>query len=152
MMIDPDLAFAIGNNGVLLAWIALALALFVPAMRNVTLRVTGMLVPALLAVAYILLIGASFGETPGGGFGSIAQIRALFANDHALTAGWFHYLAFDLFVGSWIVRDGLSRGVPRLGLLLCLPLTLMFGPAGLLLYFGLRLAFGGRGEAKAVLA
>ena len=50
----------------------------------------------------------------GGGFGSIAEVRALFANDSALAAGWLHYLAFDLFVGAWIAREGPGLGRPRL--------------------------------------
>ena len=41
----------------------------------------------------------------GAGFNSIAQVRALFSVDRALVAGWIHYLAFDLFIGSWEVRD-----------------------------------------------
>ena len=79
-------------------------------------------VPALLAVAYILLIWPGFGEAEGGGFGSIAEIRALFANDSALAAGWLHYLAFDLFVGSLDRRaTGSSAASPGLLLLPCLP-------------------------------
>jgi len=27
-------------------------------------------------------------------------VRALFAHDHVLVAGWVHYLAFDLMVGA----------------------------------------------------
>jgi hypothetical protein len=76
-------------------------------------------------------------------------VRALFANDSALAAGWIHYLAFDLFIGSWIVRDGLERQVPRLLITFCLPLTLVAGPAGLLLYFAFRLAFARRTQPEA---
>ena len=85
------------------------------------------------------MLASSWGATPGGGFGSIAQVRALFANDAALTAGWFHYLAFDLFVGTWIAPEGLAAGVLPIVLVLCLLLTFLFGPAGLLLFLALRL-------------
>ena len=54
---------------------------------------------------------------------------------------WIHYLVFDLFVGAWIVRDAARRGVAHLAVVPCLLLTLMVGPAGLLLYLVLRLAF-----------
>ncbi|MQB08049.1 DUF4281 domain-containing protein [Agrobacterium tumefaciens] len=57
-----------------------------------------------------------------------------------MATGWLHYLAFDLFVGSWIVTDGLERGVHRWLLFSCLALTFLFGPAGLLLNFAMRLA------------
>ena len=85
-----------------------------------------------------MLIRAGFAEAPNGGFGSVAQVRNLFASDAALVAGWLHYLAFDLFVGTWIVRTGLAERLPRLLLLICLPATFLFGPAGLLIFFGLR--------------
>ena len=55
-----------------------------------------------------------------------------------LLAGWLHYLAFDLFVGAWIVRTARSEGMPFLLVLPCLPLTFLFGPAGFLLFVVLR--------------
>ena len=54
--------------------------------------------------------------------------------------GWVHYLAFDLFVGSWQVRDAQERGIPHLAVVPSLILTFLFGPVGLLLYFIIRLA------------
>lgn len=94
-------------------------------------------VPALLAVVYAVLAAISI---PGsnGGFSSLAGVRTLFENDWALMAGWTHYLAFDLFIGGWEVRDAQRRGVPHLLVVPALIMTFMLGPAGLLLYFALR--------------
>jgi hypothetical protein len=78
----------------------------------------------------------------------VSEVRALFANDFALTAGWVHYLAFDLFVGTWIARTGLEAGLPRPLLLPCLALTFMLGPAGLLAYLLLRAVAGRRAPAS----
>ncbi|HEY0324699.1 MAG TPA: ABA4-like family protein [Allosphingosinicella sp.] len=142
-MLDPSTTFDLAGPIVLGSWAGLILALFVKPARPVALTVTQFVAPGLLAIAYVLLIWVGMGAE-GGGFGSIAEIRALFADDSALVAGWFHYLAFDLFVGSWIVRDHNDSGVPALLVLPCLPLTFLFGPAGLLLYLALRLAFRGR--------
>ncbi len=47
---------------------------------------------------------ANFYEAKGG-FGSLAEVALLFSNPHILLAGWIHYLAFDLFIGGWEVRD-----------------------------------------------
>jgi len=140
-MLDPAFAFSATGPLVMAGWAGLLISLFIPVARPVAWTAARFLVPAILAVAYILLIWTGMNEAEGGGFGSIAEIRALFANDSALVAGWLHYLAFDLFVGAWIVRDGLERGVPGLLLVPCLPLTFLFGPAGLLLYFAIRLAW-----------
>lgn len=142
-MLDPSTAFSLAGPVVLASWAALILSLFAKPVRPIALTSTQFLVPGLLAVAYILLIWVGMGAE-GGGFGSIEEIRALFADDSALVAGWFHYLAFDLFVGSWIVRDQSDSGVAAILVLPCLPLTFLFGPAGLLLYLVLRLAFRGR--------
>lgn len=95
------------------------------------------MIPLLLALVYLWLIATTFGRTPGG-FGSLAQVSLLFQNPRALLAGWIHYLAFDLFVGSWEVRDARRAGVRHLLVVPCLVLTFLFGPVGLLLYFILR--------------
>ena len=48
-------------------------------------------------------------------------------------------LAFDLLVRHWEVHDARERGIPHVVVLPCLALTFMFGPAGWLLYNGVRL-------------
>lgn len=149
-MIDPTTAFNLAGKLVMLGWLGLIAALFVERARPAAQMAARMIIPALLAIAYGLLIWTGFHEAEGGGFGSIGEIRALFASDSALVAGWLHYLAFDLFVGSWIVAEGVGRRVPVLLILPCLPLTLLFGPLGLLLFILLRLAFTRRGSEEAL--
>jgi len=73
-----------------------------------------------------------------GGFSSLADVSKLFENPWALLAGWTHYLAFDLFIGGWEVRDAHDRGVPHLFIVPALVLTFLFGPAGLLVYLAIR--------------
>ena len=73
-----------------------------------------------------------------GGFSSLAGVGALFENPWALLTGWAHYLAFDLFIGGWQVRDARERGIPHLFVVPALLLTFLFGPAGLLLYLVVR--------------
>ena len=52
-------------------------------------------------------------------------------------AGWSHYLAFDLFVGAWIVRESQRLALtPRVSL----AFTLMAGPLGLGM-FGVRRSY-----------
>ena len=145
-MLDPAFVFALAGPLVLAGWAGLLASLFVPAVRPVAWPAAQFAIPALLAVAYVLLIVEGM-DAEGGGFGSIEEIRALFADDSALVAGWFHYLAFDLFVGAWIARDAIARriaGWKALLLIPCLALTFLFGPAGLLLYLVLRLGLGRR--------
>ena len=131
--------FRFGNLFALAGWLALAATLFVPALRRLVWPITALVMPGLLGAAYIATIVAGWGDGQGGGFGSLAALRQLFAADHALAAGWLHYLAFDLFVGSWVARNGLGLGLHPLLLLPCLFLTFIAGPIGLLLYLLLRL-------------
>lgn len=145
---DPNLAFTIGNPLAMAAWVALAVSLFVPAVRRPVWIATGIAIPALFGIGYAILIAASYGNAPGGGFGSLGAVRALFANDSALGAGWLHFLAFDLFVGTWIARRGVKSGVPALLVLPCLALTFFIGPAGFLLFLLLRALFRRRKQAQ----
>ena len=84
---------------------------------------------------YIALIATNWSGSAGG-FSTLAGVALLFSNPWLLLAGWMHYLAFDLLVGSWEVRDARERGIPHLLVVPCLLLTFMFGPAGWLLYHG----------------
>jgi hypothetical protein len=62
----------------------------------------------------------------------------LFTQPGIALAGWIHYLAFDLFVGAWEVRDASRHGVPHRVVVPCLVLTFLLGPSGLLAYLALR--------------
>jgi ABA DEFICIENT 4-like len=79
-----------------------------------------------------------------GGFGSLADVRRLFDEPYLLLAGWIHYLAFDLFIGGWELRDARRLALPHLLVVPCLVLTFLFGPVGLLTYWALRAGLRGR--------
>lgn len=131
-MTDATL-FEYANTTALLCWIVLV---FQP---KRTASVMRFVIPGAMAVLYIWALSTT-PANPDGGFGSLAQVKALFTQDRAILAGWVHYLAFDLFVGCWMVLDANERGIKHLMVVPCLVLTFMFGPAGLLLYLGLRFA------------
>jgi hypothetical protein len=130
----PERVFSLCNTAALAGWIVLALA---PRRRWASAFVSGLLLPGLLALVYALLIALNLGAAHGG-FDSLAAVAALFANPWLLLAGWIHYLAFDLFIGSWEARDAPRSGVPHWLLLPCLALTFLLGPLGLLAYLGAR--------------
>ena len=126
--------FSLANAVALVGWLILAIA---GRSRWASSVATGVIVPLLLAVLYLGLLLGHWGETKGG-FGSLDSVAALFSNHWLLLAGWIHYLCFDLFIGSWEVRDAKAQGVSHWLVIPCLFLTFMFGPVGLLLYFALR--------------
>lgn len=137
----PAQIFQAASALALLGWLLLALGVMAngAVWRRGLLRAGGRVVPMLLCAVYMAVLVAHWGSTPGGNFNSLAGVAMLFSSPGKLLGGWVHYLAFDLFVGRWIVDDVLASARSRAWLLICLPLTFLFGPAGLLLYFSVRL-------------
>jgi hypothetical protein len=133
--VTPEQVFSIVNLIATASWILLVI---LPRQRWVTEIVTRVAVPLFFAIVYVGIVATTFGRTPGG-FTTLAAVGTLFSNPWALLAGWVHYLAFDLLVGTWEARDAREHGVPHLLLVPCLVLTFLFGPAGWLLYRGVRL-------------
>jgi len=131
----PEQLFLIVNLTAVFGWLLIAI---LPRWKYTRMIVLSGVLPLLLAVPYTILIVLYFGQAEGG-FGSLADVMKLFTNEWAVLAGWIHYLAFDLFVGSWEVRDAQQRNVSHLWVIPCLVLTFMLGPIGLLAYSILRL-------------
>jgi hypothetical protein len=134
-MEDPMTAaqvFAIANPFALVGWIILAWAVL---RRNDFLRdqVAGRAWPLLLSLGYVALIILFIGKSDGD-FNSLDGVKILFDSDWLLLAGWIHYLAFDLFIGTWIARQAMALSMNRLWLIGLLPLTFLFGPAGLVAF------------------
>jgi hypothetical protein len=130
----PEQVFGVVNLVALAGWLLLAVLPSRPWVPNL---VTAVVIPSLLAVVYTGLVAVRWAGADGG-FGSLEQVARLFADPWVLLAGWVHYLAFDLFVGSWEVRDARAHGIPHWMVVPCLFLTFMFGPAGWVLYMAVR--------------
>jgi hypothetical protein len=122
--------FNFGNVAVLLGWLLLV---FAPRWQY-TQRLIAYGIALLFSGLYVYLIASSVSSFSMDSFSTLAGVKALFQNDNALAAGWLHYLAFDLFVGAYIVRHGHALGIPRWLLTCILSVTFMFGPAGYLLF------------------
>jgi uncharacterized protein YneF (UPF0154 family) len=125
-----DQIFSAANAVALLGWVVLAAAVILkrPFLRD---QIAGRAFPLAFAALYTALIIFFFGQAEGG-FSTLADVQKLFTSSWVVVAGWVHYLAFDLFVGTWIARRVMEEGLPRLTLIVLLPLTFMFGPMGLL--------------------
>ncbi|EOZ96091.1 Putative integral membrane protein [Indibacter alkaliphilus LW1] len=129
-----ETVFSIVSALALFSWIALFI--FYPSQIVYKVLFSGTLL--LLSLTYLYFIILGMGAESEGGFGTLAEVKALLSSDEALLAGWIHYLAFDLFVGMWIAHDSWKLDINRWVLLPCLLLTFMLGPVGLLTYFILR--------------
>ncbi|MBL4619096.1 MAG: DUF4281 domain-containing protein [Marinicaulis sp.] len=134
-----DQLFSLANQSAIVGWIILV---FLPRRWPPVFWIPQFLIPGVLSLGYATLALMYFAGGEGG-FGSITDVRLLFASDEILLAGWIHYLAFDLFIGAWIARRSDEARIPRLIQAVILGFTFMYGPVGLLLFFITR-AFMGR--------
>lgn len=132
---NAELLFTLCGNLVLPAWLLLVL---LPKWRWTQTLISHAWIPILLGIAYVYSFYSAWPLPQGSGFGSLAEVMTLFTSPFAVLAGWIHYLAFDLFIGAWEVRDAQRRGVNHFLVIPCLVLTFLAGPLGLLLYFVVR--------------
>lgn len=128
--LSPDAMFSFASSAAMIGWAILILA---PRRYDLLFFIPQFFIPLGLSLLYAGLMFSNI-YTVDGGFGSLADVRALFGKDEVLLAGWVHYLAFDLFIGAWIARQADGLGVPRLIQTVILLATFMFGPVGLALF------------------
>jgi hypothetical protein len=134
----PEQLFQYANMAALAGWVLLVVA---PLNRRWTV-IGARFVAAILCGGYVALLVSGLiggpGPPEGAGFTSLIGVRLLLSSPPALLAGWVHYLAFDLFVGSWETEVAPASRVPHWLLLPCLALTFLAGPVGLLLFLVLK--------------
>ena len=127
---SPDVIFNLANMFVLIGWILLFFAPNWKMTQNIVLNG----VVLILSVVYLSIFITILPEFSLESFSSLENVKALFQDDMAVALGWVHYLAFDLFVGAYIVRKGKEFGMARWQYTICLPFTFMLGPVGYLLF------------------
>jgi Domain of unknown function (DUF4281) len=132
MLMTASGLFSAFNMLALVGWIILGAGV---ALQRRWLRDTlaGTYIPVLMSAAYAILIVFFFSGAEGG-FETLENVQKLFASPWVALAGWIHYLAFDLFMGSRIARGMEEERLPRWPLMIILPLTFLFGPAGYLAF------------------
>jgi hypothetical protein len=141
---SPDQLFSLASILVVPQWLLLAVA---PRWRWTQRLARAAIFPLALSALYLVLIVLHFRDGQGS-FNSLDGVAALFQNRYALLAGWIHYLAFDLLVGSWETLQAVRRGIPQWLLVPCLLLTFMLGPIGFLAFFALRTRYPDPGAAR----
>ena len=133
MMLDETVFFA-AYAVVFPAW---ALLLFAPRWSGTRFVGRSSIASLLVAAAYVILLVTDSGGGEGD-FWTLDGVAALFQRREVVLIGWLHYLAFDLFIGAWMVRDSARCGLHHLLVVPCLLLTFAYGPTGLLLYVLIR--------------
>ena len=122
--------------GVLPFWLML---IFIPNSRITQIFVNS-IIPFLIlgtAYSYVLYQAILSGESISDIFRlyvSLDDLYTIFATESFLLFFWLHFLTINLFLGSWVSREGVKYNIPLR--LIILPLLLIFlaGPIGIVLY------------------
>ena len=131
------------NFGVLPFWLML---IFIPNSKFTQFFVNSIILPLILSAAYVYAIyQAILFEEPIFDFFrlylNLDSLYTIFATESFLLVFWLHFLALNLFLGSWVSRDALKYNISRS--LLFIPLILIYfaGPLGLVMYWIIRVFF-----------
>ena len=131
------------NFGVLPFWFLLVI---IPNSKITQLFVNSIILPLILAGAYVYVIYQAIllEESLLDVFKlylNLDNLYTVFATENFLLVFWIHFLALNLFLGSWVSRDGIKYNIPRK--LVAIPLITVYftGPLGLVLYWLLRVFY-----------
>jgi len=134
------------NYGVLPFWLML---IIIPNSKFTQFFLNSVVIPLILTTAYIYIVYQIFIlDEPFFDvfkiYVSLDNLYTLFSVENFLLVFWLHFLALNLFLGNWIVRNGIKYNMPR-GLII-VPLILVYftGPLGLVLYWFLRIFYAKR--------
>ena len=74
----------------------------------------------------------------------IEELIDLFSNSSFLILFWVHFLAINLFCGSWIVKDSQKINISKIIVFFPVLLTYFIGPVGIFIYWIIRIFFAKR--------
>ena len=131
------------NFGILPFWLML---IIIPNSKVTQILINSVILPIILSVTYVYVIYQTIllDEPIFDIFKlylSLDDLYTVFATESFLLVFWLHFLTLNLFLGSWVSRDGVKHNMSR-GLV-SFPLILIYftGPLGLVLYWVIRIFY-----------
>ena len=131
------------NFGILPFWIML---IIIPNSKVTQILINSVILPLILSLAYVYVIyQAILLDEPLFDifklYLSLDNLYTVFATESFLLVFWLHFLTLNLFLGSWVSRDGVKHDMSR-GLV-SFPLILIYftGPLGLVLHWVIRIFY-----------
>ena len=131
------------NFGILPFWIML---IIIPNSKVTQILINSVILPLILSVTYVYVIyQAILLDEPLFDifklYLSLDSLYTVFATEGFLLVFWLHFLTLNLFLGSWVSRDGVKHNMSRS--LVFFPLILIYftGPLGLGLYWVIRIFY-----------
>ena len=141
-----DMIYLWLNIGVIPFWFIL---IFFPNSRICNIFVSSIFPIFVLSAIYIYLIyyfiisGYDFLNNFNLYLG-IDSLRELFSETGFLIIFWTHFIAINLFCGSWIVSDSRKLSMSKVLIFIPLIVTYFAGPLGVFIYWIIRIFFSKR--------
>ena len=134
------------NLGVLPFWIIL---IFFPQSNICKFFVTSVFPYLIFSLVYVYLLVLAYQSeyhfiNNFNLYLGIDELNNLFNENSFLITFWVHFLAINLFCGSWIVKDSLKLYIPKFLVFFPLVITYFVGPLGVFFYWIIRIFFAKR--------
>ena len=131
------------NLGILPFWVML---LTIPNSKITQIFVNSIILPLILSACYLYIIyQAVLLDEPLFDifklYLSLDDLYTIFATECFLIIFWIHFIALNVFLGSWMARDGVKYTMSRSLVFFPLLLVYFVGPVGLVVYWFIRIFY-----------
>ena len=132
--------------GVLPFWLLL---IVIPNSKITQFFVNSIILPLILGVVYAYILYQAFLlDDPVSDifklYLNLDNLYTIFATESFLLVFWIHFVALNLFLGSWLSRDAFKYNIPRKLTALTLIIVYLTGVLGLVLYWLFRTFYAKR--------
>ena len=138
-----DMIYLWLNIGIIPFWFVL---IFFPNSKICSVFVSSIFPIFILSLIYLYLV--YFFYVAGYNFGqnfslylSLDSLNELFNEKAFLIIFWTHFIAINLFCGSWIVSDSRKFSISKILVFFPLVITYFVGPLGVFIYWLIRIFF-----------
>ena len=135
--------YIFSSFGVMPLWLML---IFIPNSRFTQILINSIIIPLILSVAYIyvlyqaILLDESLVDILKL-YISLENLYTIFAIESFLLIFWLHFIALNLFLGSWVARDAFKYNIKKKLTFFPLVIIYFFGPLGLVIYWMFRIFY-----------
>ena len=136
--------FLWANFGILPFWLMIIL---IPNLKITQIFANSIIIPVILALlySYVFYLGFITDKTfifeSFNLYTGLDNLYTIFSNEIFLLLFWFHFLALNFFLGSWISKDALKFNISKRIVFFPLVFVYFTGPLGLFLYWLIRIFY-----------
>tara|TARA_Y100000590_G_scaffold453573_1_gene598862 strand:- start:990 stop:1463 length:474 start_codon:yes stop_codon:yes gene_type:complete len=134
------------NLGILPFWLMI---IIIPNSKFTQFFINSIILPLILSSAYVYVFYQAFILEEISAdvlkiYFNLDSLYTILANESFLLIFWLHFIALNLFLGSWMSRDGVKYNIGRT--MVSIPLIFVYfaGPLGLVLYWFIRIFYAKR--------